>query len=169
MAQGDSSRSAKSKARNFTSYAEEAGFDEDEADQFVEAVIEFLVAKVRAARRAEPFGTAYQDVNVAMADVGQRRLDFGNPAELRFMGAILAEVNDRTRDQIGALLSSWILHKRAGLGWQADDIVGVGFYNYVIDRQVYLNGKTLTKKSDDIAREMCLIEHIKTAHAYYHR
>ena len=96
-------------------------------------------------------------------------LNFGNPADLKFMGALLARVNDLTRDQIGALLSSWVLHKKAGLSWQANDIVGVGFYNYVVDRQVYLDGRTLTKNSDDIEREVMLIAHIKRVHAYYQR
>lgn len=104
-----------------------------------------------------------------MADAtGKRELNFGNRADLNFIGAILARVNDVTRDQIGALLSSWVLHKQAGLNWAADDIVGVGFYNYVVDRQVYLDGRTLTKNSDDVEREIMLINHIKRVHAYYH-
>lgn len=104
-----------------------------------------------------------------MADAtGKRELNFGNRADLNFIGAILARVNDVTRDQIGALLSSWVLHKQAGLNWAADDIVGVGFYNYVVDRQVYLDGRTLTRNSDDVEREIMLINHIKRVHAYYH-
>jgi hypothetical protein len=163
MTQGDSSG-------GFYRCAGQAGFDAAAADGYVEAAIGFLIDKVRRARRADPFGTAYSDVNRAMADTtGQRELDFGNPTDLKFMGAILARVNDLTRDEIGALLSSWVLHKQAGLSWQANDIIGVGFYNYVVDRRVYLDGRTLTKSSDAFEREVMLIEHIKRVHAYYHR
>ena len=157
-------------AEGFYRCAAQAGFEAAEADGYVEAAVNFLVAKVKRARKADPVGTAYSDVNREMADAtGQRELNFGNPADLKFMGAILARVNDLTRDQIGALLSSWVLHKQAGLSWQANDIVGVGFYNYVVDRQVYLDGRTLTKNSDDVEREVMLIAHIKRVHAYYHR
>jgi len=150
--------------------AAQAGFDAPDADRYVEAAIEFLVDKVRKARTANPVGTAYSDVNRAIADAtGNRDLNFGDRADLNFMGAILARVNDLTRDEIGALISSWVLHKQAGLSWSANDIVGVGFYNYVVDRQVYLDGRTLTKNSDDVEREIMLIAHIKRVHAYYHR
>jgi hypothetical protein len=157
-------------ADSFYRCAAQAGLDATDADGYVEAAIDFLVQKVERARTANPVGTAYSDVNRAMADAtGQRELNFGNPADINFMSAMLARVNDMTRDQIGALLSSWVLHKQAGLSWQANDIVGVGFYNYVVDRQVYLDGNTLTKNSDDIEREIMLINHIKRVHAYYHR
>jgi hypothetical protein len=157
-------------AERFYRYAAQAGFDEEEADRYVHAVIDFLVAKVQTARRADPMGTAYSDVNLRMSEAtGQRQLNFGDPADLTFMGAILARVNDLTRDDLGALLSSWVLHKRANLSWQANDIIGVGFYNYVVDRRVYLDGRTLTKNSDAIAREMMLIAHIKHVYAHYHR
>jgi hypothetical protein len=163
MTQSDSSDGA------FYRCAAQAGFGAADADRYVEAAIEFLVNKLKRARTANPVGTAYSDVNRGMADAtGQRDLNFGNPADLNFMGAILARVNDLTRDQIGALLSSWVLHKQAGLSWKANDIVGVGFYNYVVDRQVYLDGRTLTRNSDDIEREVMLIAHIKRVHAYYH-
>lgn len=157
-------------AEGFYRCATQAGFDEEEADNYAQATIDFLVDKVQRSRRADPVGTAYSDVNLRMAEVtGQRALKFGNPAELKLMGAILARVNDLTRNELGALLSSWVLHKQAGLSWQANDIIGVGFYNYVVDRQVYLDGRTLTKNSNDIEREIVLIAHIKHVHARYHR
>ena len=163
MTQRDSSE-------GFYRCAAQAGFDAAAADGCVEAAIEFLIDKVKRARKAEPVGTAYSDVNREMAAAtGQRELNFGNPADLKFMGAILARVNDLTRDQIGALLSSWVLNKKAGLSSQANDIIGVGFYNYVVSRRVYLDGRSLTKNSDDVEREVVLIDHIKRVHAYYHR